>query len=335
MARNINERNIVRMEKKATNRFGLFLLFLVVFSGIGFGGYYLYKHRNELSFEIEIPWNKKKTETNNGIDKDGNKEPDKNISDNDTKLLTPTLLPKQYETGEAALTLTNIKADDKGYEITAKAKAIAGIDITIESEKILIDGYETSAKLIISDPVETGGDNKQQYSEATFRIPKTEMDSLDIVTFQKISIYYRVKTSISESKVFGKEFKAYNSIELDNSRKGTIEIFSNYATIANYYKYKTDKDNTYIYFDFKNLNKVNDQVIKVKKLLINGELYDYTDLNILLYRGSEQVFYLTIPKDKVKKVEDFTISFYLITKTEKSDMAAIYITPEYNQKLKS
>jgi len=85
--------------------------------------------------------------------------------------------------------------------------------------------------------------------------------------------------------------------------------------------------------DFLNENRDEIKNIKVKKLLINDELYDYSELNEVLYAGAEKIFYIVIPKNKVKEVKSFNISFFIINNAKEQDdkvFPAIYSTLEYS-----
>ncbi|HIS18714.1 MAG TPA: hypothetical protein IAC02_08930, partial [Candidatus Coprovivens excrementavium] len=98
----------------------------------------------------------------------------------------------------------------------------------------------------------------------------------------------------------------------------------------NYYETITDQDNTYIYFDIKNDTYNSNKQVRIKKLIINGELYDYQDLDFKLYRGAENIFSIVIPKSKIKEVESFTVSFF-ITSYLDDEVLGIYMTNDYTK----
>lgn len=328
MARQYNDNgNIVRLEKRATNKFGLFLLILLVLGAVGYGGYYIYKHRSEIDWNIEIPWQKENNEENDNKSNNTNTKKNTNID-----LVLPISLDNEITVSDGKLRVYEPKTDDKGYTLK--------LDYTAEKEnselvieKILVNNYETSTKVTIKDDFEQGQTKENQIpTTETIRLLKTELDPLNIHGMRSLIFFYRVNTESQEGKLERKEVKVYNNLEFDSGLKGLIELYNNNNTELYYYQTKTDKDNTYIYFDIKNIDYNTTRQVKVKKLLINGKLYEYTDLDFELYRGAENIFYLTIPKEKIKKVDDFTISFFILGKKEGS-ISAIYITNDYKTEI--
>lgn len=317
-------KNIVRMEKKATNHFGLFLLLLIVIGGGGFGAYYLYQHRHEFSWDFTLPWNKD--------EESKEKESTSSSKKGNGALIVPRLKRTEISNIQDSLTITNITANDKGYEITLSAIANSANSVIFSSEKILVDGYNTTAEFEISD-ISEDRYSEDIPTEETFRIDKTELDALGIESFKYLVFYYRIKTPDGTSRVYRTRLDAYNDFNFDNSRKGLIKMDVKNETIISYYQTIEDSENTYIYFDFKNEDQLNVEYVRIKKLLINGEMYNYSNFNEQVYSGSETIVYLKIPKKEIKEVKNFTISFILTEEYEEEDKQDVYITTEFYKEL--
>ena len=54
----MNDRSLVRMEKRAANKGGLFLIILIALVGLGVGGYFIYQNKDEINW----PWQEKEEE---------------------------------------------------------------------------------------------------------------------------------------------------------------------------------------------------------------------------------------------------------------------------------
>lgn len=320
--------NVVRMEKKATNKFGLFLLFIAVIGGFGYGGYYLYEHRKEIDWEIKLPWK------NNGSTED-NPNGNKGLfgggssSNRNEKLVVPNSISSQeISINDSIVRFHDINADDKGFTfevdfITKKDQA------TLTIEKLLIDGFDNSAKLTITDVA----DAENSPTTGTIRVQKSELDALGIYAFNTFSVYLKVDLPGKPGNIYRKDIRVYHNIEYKNGLSGLIEIYNKDLSVINFYKTTTDKDNTYLYFNFVNEDRNVSKRVKIKKLLINGELYDYSSLDEFVYSGANKVFYITIPKKDIKDIEDFTISFFILTLNRSDETTGFYITPEYSKKV--
>lgn len=314
--------NVVRMEKKATNHFGLFLLFIVVIGGFGYGGYYLYKHRNDIDWNIKLPWKKEKEEEV----KPGTALINPNTTNKNNKLIVPNFNSQSIKNKVGQVKIYDLAADDKGYtfqvDLTASSQTA-----TLSIEKVLIDGFDTSAKLTITDML----DSEKAPTTSTLRINKSELDSMGIYAFNKFSIYYRISTDTEKGDLNRSDFQVYNTLEYKNALSNLIEIYHKENILIYFYKTESDKDNTYIYFDVINENRTNPKKIKIKKLILNGEIYEYKDFDESIYCGTNRVIYLTIPKKKISEVENITISFFVISQDQDENTTAVHLTPEYSK----
>jgi len=323
MAKRTDE--MMLFEKRAANKKGLVIVFLLALTFFGVGGYFVYKNKD--NFEWHLPWEKE--EETSSPEKPKQNPIIQNSSTKNTKLDVPTLNPKEISRNNTTIKVYGLEADDKGYsfkvDFTAKESTT-----TINIEKVLIDGHDTSGSLILTDSLDI---HPQQPTTGIIKIPKTELDALNITGFKRLTLYFRLINEKSNKSLIRLDIEVFSNIDYDNSIKGLIEMFSGGETLARYYQTLTDNDNTYIYFDFLNENRDEIKNIKVKKLLINDELYDYSELNEVLYAGAEKIFYIVIPKNKVKEVKSFNISFFIINNAKEQDdkvFPAIYSTLEYS-----
>lgn len=320
MQRGFNN-DIVRMEKKATNKVGLFFLMIAILLAGGAGTFYLYKHHDEFDWNIKIPWkeDKKSDEKDNP-----SKKEESSKDNNNSKLIVPTLKENIFNVGEHdTFEITDVKATDKGYVFTYKISANSSNEVKFICEKILIDGFDTSAKFEITV-------SNDSYQNGTFTIVQTELDTLNINSFQQLELFIK-KTPSKESKPVYLKLIAFNNIKIDNTIKGLVKIDEKNSTIISYYQKIEDKDYTYLYFDIKNQDEKASEQISVKKLIINNKLYTYKDLKDTIYKKAEKVIYIKIPKKEVKKVNKFTVSFFLIEENEKKENRNVYISNEYTK----
>lgn len=330
MARKYSD-NMVHFEKRATNKVGLiFVLFLSII-GIGVGSFYLYKHRDTIDWNIKLPWDKEKTEEEENNKDSENKQPNKEAMNR--KLDVPSMSEEVEKISDTEIKFYNLEGDEKGYTIKVDVKTYAS-SATLKVEKVLVDGFDTSATLDITDNYDQNGSSTQFPTTSYIRIPKTELDKLNIIGIRSIILYYKLETPEEKKDINRLELTLYSKIKYDNKIKGLIELYHNNGVLANYYQTLTDKDYTYIYFDFKNENHLQKKTIKIKKLVINDTIYEYKNFNTEIYNEAEKVFYLAIPKDKVKEVKNFTVSFFILD-TEEKGFSSVYITPEYKKEWNS
>lgn len=323
MSRKIDE-DMVYFEKRAVNGRGLFFVILFAILLFGIGGYFVYQNRDK--FDWTLPWAKDDDEYEVLGDKTGNSTITKNPSSN-KELIVPLLRNEIFKRNQTQIRAYDLTGDDKGYSFKLDYTAESE-NLTLSIEKILLDGHDTSATLTLSDNVDVG---TQQPTTATINIPKTEIDAIDLTCFKNMTIYYRIKGGDKEKELIRIDINAYSPIESDNTIQGLVEFYNGDKVKARYYRTLTDKDYTYIYFDFLNQNKYSKRNLKIKRLLINGKLYDYKDFNEEIYAGTEKIFYISIPRDEIKDVKSFNISFYMMTYDDTNHMISTYVTSEYEK----
>lgn len=318
MNQNYNK-NVLHMEKRKSNKFGLFLVFIFIIAFFGYGGYYLYTHFDEIDWEFKLPWED---------EKEKEKEKEK-PSSKKNKLIVPSFISKEEDrvvkSNNSTMDFTNIKADSKGFVITAELLTVEPW-AKFEVEKILIDGFETTAKFNVTDIANTG---IQEATPVVFIIPQTDLDAIGIRGFKMLTFFIKVSSGNSATTEVIHNLSFNNTEYIDNTRTGLIKIDEKGNTIVSYFKTITDGDYTYIYFDFKNASPRSKEIL-INKLRINGEIYDMSSYSESVYRNSQKAIYIRIPKSKYKKVDKISVSFFLIDKLDDKKQA-VYITNEYTR----
>lgn len=322
--RQITSDNIVHMEKRATNRFGLFLVILAVIAILGGGGFLIYTNKDNIDWELKLPWEiEKETKTEKKKEEAKKKKTQK-------ELLVPTNIEEGSFSEEGCrFAIVNVTADDKGYLFEAEfstSKEWANINI----EAILIDNYYTTTSFGMTNrPSET----MNQPTKKEFRINKTELDSMNIYGFKKLSIYFSLETPGKTTEVLREELRFENEIYFDNGREGLIKIAEIGGCTLEYYQTVKANDATYIYFDIHNGDLKNVKNIYIRKLMINGRLYEMPEFEVVAYKGSKSSFYIKIPVEKIDNVEEFLVSFIIVTYNKNDEVQKVHITNEYSNTL--
>ncbi len=320
--RQIASDNIVQMEKKASNKFGLFLVFLAVVAIFGGGGYLVYRYRDKIDWDIKLPWETSSTkkEEKDNKDKTNNKK-------NNRELVVP-YSKESIREGNTTLSIKEITADDRGYLITFELLTNAKFaNLTVD--EILIDSFYTGATLEISDAFDSSG--TQEGTTKKVRIDQTELDKFQINGFSRMNLFLTIEEAGSEPKHMMKVMSFNNETAYQAGNKGLIKVDEKGGVLIEYHKVVKDSDETYIYFEAKNSDLNNKKEILIKKLMVNDRIYEMPKYQETLYPGARQSFYIKIPKKKIKDVENFLVSFYIIDKGETEIYNGIYITNEYSK----
>lgn len=320
--------NLIEIEKPTTNIRTIIFMVVVIFLVIGGVGLGIYFNRDKINWEIRLPW---QDEDDPPLFEFGNKSKGKGKNNSKQEIVIPEIFPSSTNFRGLGMNPKDLKRDNKGYTFTLELTP-AEVVRNIRIEKAIVDGY------VIDLGIDVG-----EITEVTrtieVRINQTDLDRYNILSFSRLGIFVSLDKNDSHgdnTHIQGYfNFKMHNNITYDNDVKGTIEIYryknDGDDNILYYYKTEADKDNTYIYFYFEN----SDFTIKrfsIKKLLINGELFDGAELNAEVFRGARDIFYITIPKKKVKEVENFSVSLFITEQNDENEKNnAIYVTPEYTR----
>lgn len=322
--RNKTNDDVVRMEKKATNKFGLFLIFLFVIAFFGGGGYLVYRYRDKIDWNLKLPLENKE-ETKKEENKTNKKEENKKRTD----LIVPTGFIKAISESGCNFSFTEISLDDKGYLLKGQLSTHHSYCI-FDVNQMVVDGFYITPKFTINYQ---SANNDPNPKTVDVRIPQTEIDNLGLNGFKVITLYYTVqnpKEKVDEKIV---ALNATAQFKVNNSPKGLIKIDYKGNTQVYFNKVVEASDGTYIYFNFFNEDTRNIRKILIKKLLINGKLYEIEDFEKKVYRGSMISHYIFIPKKDFRKVEEFKVSFFIIRENNQTEEHAYYITNEYTKTL--
>lgn len=318
----MNDRSLIRMEKRATNHVGLFFVLLLTAIGLGVGGYLLYKNKDNL--DLILPWEKQEHD-------EEEHEPiidDKEDNTSNGKLFLPEINPdtniisgNEFKLG---LYIKKIKATEKGYVIDFEYKNDANVEpnveyikdgtIKLKCTKILIDEFE------VSPTFELEFNNKNKTSDkTTITIPIEELENLEVVTFNSLYFFVTmeredVENIEEEDEIFDVEgmILAYQDLNISNVKKIEKSYTVQNKVRISYYKKIEAEDATYLYFQTENSHQEYTQEIQLKKLLVNDEIYNKTSLKIKNHYDSKNIFFIKIPRKEYRKVDKFTASFYVI-----------------------
>ena len=271
----MNDRSLIRMEKRATNHIGLFFVFLLTAIGLGVGGYLLYKNKDNL--ELTLPWEK--------IDYDDEEmEPiidDKEDNTSGGKLFLPEINPEtniipgnDYMIG---LYVSKMTATEKGYEVTFELKydknaklpeeSLKTGDIKLKCSKILVDKYEVTPKFELTYNKDT-----KNVDSTTVTIPIMELQNLEIQSFNNLYLFVKLDW---EDPFEGKKTQqldglitAYQDFNVNNTKKIVKSYSSLNKVRISYYKKIEAEDATYLYFQAENNHQIDTQEIQLKKCIL-------------------------------------------------------------------
>ncbi len=322
MKKNIDayERSLVRMEKNATNHVGLFLVIVLAIVIFGVGGFLLYKNRDSIDWSLSLPWDNKDDDNSPSSKKDKDKQ-----SSEREELAKPKLNNyKVIEDRGITLIADNLVQNDQGFTFDLIYTNYNG-DVTFTLEKVLVDKYDTTANF--TEKVPAG-----QTMKKNVHVKQTELDIVNIKNFANLTLYIRIDTEDGPGKAVRYNLVVNNLLLNENKLEGLIEFENNKQSIISFYQVTEDKDNSYIYFDYLNDTANRTQVLTVKKLVINDEIYDVKSFSNEIYHGAEKLLYITVPKKDFKKIEKFTIGFTVLNYID-DELYSVYITKEYSKTL--
>ena len=313
--------------KKHNGLIGLIVV-LVILVGLGVGGFYLIKNREKL--DISMPW---EDNTNRSSNKKNNKE-DK--IDEELKLGELDVDGQQpcSELSDLLFSAHNLKKDDKGYTFDLFANNKEGdYSVSVDMYKTLVDNYEvsTTEKFTI---------NAGEEKTFNMRILKTDLDSQDMERFKTITIYMNAEDDNPDEAKTEEcvlNMTIAHNILVDNEKKNLQLVDEKDETKISYYDLKEDKDYNYIYFLVNNRRVISASSVYIKKLVINDKIYSLPDFKEDVFKGARKAFYLRIPKKDFKKIEKFTVSFFIESKAggkikdPERTGARYYVTNEFTK----
>lgn len=319
---NNSEDNFMHLEKRATNKVGLIILFLVVVGLLGVGGYFVYQNKDNISFDFTMPWQKK----------DEEKKDDKTTT---TKTDDKTIIKRQnvkisskqiYNRNNLTIDPDSITYDEKdGYIVKLKAFYSSANNLSISISHITVDGYQLENS---ADNISLVGNVS---SNISVNIPVSFLDLYSLEEFSQVVLYGKVNQN-SQNTTTNNDIKFV--VNTDKTTENT-------TSLANLEPINTNSDVKIYYYQIvssKNENKIqilidnqNDSVnydFKINQLKINNTKYEDVSFNETVNYNSKKFVYITIPIKKIKKIEEFEVSFFIL------DEDNLNITKANNIKIK-
>lgn len=349
----------MRIEKRATNKVGLVLLFLIVIAALAGGGYYLYTHKDSLKtdWNISVPWTKseekkeeeKRAKAKGSTGYTGFTKPDGYAMDN-LEINTDSASAK---CGFRLIDGIEIKDNNVvlTYEMYKKPRETGEpvSSCSVKGTRFLVDGFDISSEMY----TELGVGESSKKGEIRFKL--SELESQELVGMKDLSIYVvwtEKEEVLANMKNINIPFKNIKYPKNDFTGITVDELIGLDNTVKiTYYDTREDNDNTYIYFLYESKTKGNtfksdnDLIItfKIKKLVLNDKVYDATKYEKIIRGGGKNIGYIAIPKEDVSKVTKFRISFMVLTELSSEaaakvktgePTAAYFVSKEYAREIK-
>lgn len=318
---NNSEDNFMRLEKKATNKVGLLILFLVV-GLLGVGGYFVYQNKDNISFDFTMPWQKK----------DEEKKDDKTTT---TKTDDKTIIKRQnvkisskqiYKRNNLTIDPDSITYDEKdGYTVKLKALYSSANNLSISISHITVDGYQLENS---ADNISLVGNVS---NNVTVNIPVSFLDLYNLEEFSQVVLYGKVNQN-SQNTTTNNDIKFV--VNTDKTTENTTSlanlepINTNSDVKIYYYQIVSSKDENKIQILIDNQNDSVNYDFKINQLKINNTKYEDVSFNETVNYNSKKFVYITIPTKKIKKIEEFEVSFFIL------DEDNLNITKANNIKIK-
>ena len=308
--------NIVRMEKYAVNKKGLFILILVIVLALGIGGYFLYKNRNNLDFDFSLPWKEKEKNEDNKDNKEEGKE-NGGSSEEKSEFANFTVKDKTiYEEKKLKIDFSNFKKNENDYTFDITLTSYLDKNGTISCNKILVDGYDTTSSFNFNI---VKGSSLPYISTTNVSIKKSDLKESFINEFNYIKFFFEFEYEDEKNTKYQTDIYTDINVMLGNdSRKVKKKVAEKDNVVISYYKKEEDDDYHYFYFLLMGNRGNVDYNIIVKKLLINNKLEAYKDFDVLIRNNSEKIACIKIPKSSYKEINSFNISFILYEKNNKN-----------------
>ncbi len=324
----MNDRSLVRMEKRAANKGGLFLIILIALVGVGVGGYFIYQNKDEINW----PWQEKEEE------KEDEENPISNENNSSNgKLHLPEISPEvdvlQIRKQPTTLHITSLKATSKGYEVEFTLQLHTEkyynpdsfTSYEVNCTKLLVDDYEVTPtfKLKVT---------KEKHKDTTkITIPMSELENLEMYSFRALSFFFTTTLTRGEKAqepVFTESrVTAYQDIFVDNTKDTMLTFNAQDSVKISYYKKIEAEDATYLYYVVENNNKVHSHKIEIKKLVINDEIYNKPSIEVDSHYNAKTMFYIKIPRKDFSEVNKIKSSFFILRPEGKDQ--AIFMTNDY------
>lgn len=295
-----NDDNFVRMEKKATNKVGLFILFLIIIAGIGGGIYYYLNNKNSIKIDFSLPWEKNEQEEKN------QKQSDLNIERQSLEISTE----KVFNANELIIVPSILDFDEAtGYKLTLDFSNPSSSYVNGTINNVLIENYQLDYNLSFNlNPLE----NKTFYID----IPVEFLDKYFIETFSSIILKIDVY-------VAGENKYPNWSVPINTNAQESLTQLKDLSPLGNtedvyikYHNITSDDEYYYINLLFENKSATKEYSLLVQNILINDKIYDVSSFNTIVKTEAKKIDSIKIPKKDYKRISNVTISFFAINNND-------------------
>ncbi len=306
-------RGLMRMEKRAVNKLGLFLIILIALAFFGGGGYLLYKNRNNLDFSF--PWEKEQNQEKKKEEEDKAK---KKIALERQKITLEDTIDGRISSISYRILEMNYSETD-GYVIKIQLFNSFNANFEYYVEYIDIDGYQID----FEDKIAL---NPSEAKLEEIKIPVSDLDKYGFETFKKINIHTRVEklsaSSQDENRITKKIIVIKNIPDTNNTQlpKAKNNMGKGADLRVDYYKTEETENFTDIYLLLTNESGTSTYDLVINAYKINDTIETNNDFKETVHPKCTKVVILSIPKEKYKKIDKLTMSFFVL---ENND---IYIT---------
>ncbi len=294
----MNDNKVVTIEKKATNKVGLFLLLLVVVAAIGFAAYYYINNKNLIVFEYKFPWekDKKKDTKTKKEQKDG--EDDESISSGENSTIVISA-DEEYSNDDLVVRAVAANKKEDKYVVSIDFSNESELDRIIDVKEVSINGCQFG----ISFRVQIGPNSISNYE---LGIPFETLGKYGIEIVDSIVL-------ISSDNGEDKNLVLLMDADDGNSNSKTKEkIFNVENKIDIFYYKKVDKDNKiYVYILFNNKDSFK-YTFYISRLYVNDKLIDSSSYTGLLYGSNKYAVPIEVEKKVFSKDIKIKISFLFI-----------------------
>ncbi len=303
-------------EKKSAKKILIDIIGIIVVILVIIGTYLVIVFREEIIAAIPII----RDENGKIIIK---KEEKKKTTREQEELTVPPSISYMYDCQFGAFEASNINVDDKGlsFDLSFTPKSNKTLTPVITVERASIDGYEFPISLEYKF-------NGEKSLTQEVLIDKTDLDEYSIIRPNTMKLF--VLDSEVDTKGIPKTatLKFDYPAPMDNSLRGLIQVDSMANLSIYFYKQESDVEYTYLYFDMRNTSSSEKQKIRVKKLVVNDTIIESDDIEEESYFLSEKLFYIRIPRQRIARVNNFAISFFIILNEDQKN-EQIHITKEF------
>lgn len=305
----MNEDRVVTIEKKATNKVGLFFLLIFVLAGLGYATYYYINNKNLIVFENGLPWEDKETEEETQEDNNTNKKKTVNKEGPITReKIDIELSDSNYRGNDYTLSVINTELINNGYNIRLKlsnSNYDENSTVTLRIKEVKVNNFQISQNFTIQA-------SPNQEVTYDLSLPANILDKNRIYRINDIIF-------IAEENLNGETNNIIINIPiLGETNDNPIESVTKIATVnknvrINYYKKQEESNNTKIYFLINNEDE-EEYDLYIDRLEVNNKDVDVSKYpSSHVYSNSKYINTIDLEKSLLNQNEKIKISFILIS----------------------